>query len=229
MNYLETQYPSPRFPQLPSADGSRFGRTDFILAYTLANGDYPVLEANIEHAGDAGAALDTEQAALVAALQSKIEIIGVVGRGCFAPRLSISMRDGRRFTKEYNGRELMWDFAKDAGVLRRFIPGLPDRTGAVRPPRGDHRQPRYGAIDRRSTSLDVFGGVAAGRSDPAAPDDAAPGRRAGRPAMDAALDRSISARRPTLILRPEVGAPDGMVGAIADPARLKSPAPPARA
>ena len=125
MNYLAPLYPSPRFPQLPSADGSRFGRTDFILAYTLANGDYPVLEANIEHAGDAGAALDTEQAALVAALQSKIEIIGVVGRGCFAPRLSISMRDGRRFTKEYNGRELMWDFAKDAGVLRRFIPGLP--------------------------------------------------------------------------------------------------------
>ena len=128
MNYLETLYPSPRFPQPPSADGSRFGRTDFILAYTLANGDYPVLEANIEHAGDAGAALDTEQAARVAALQSKIEIIGAVGRNCFAPRLTITMRDGRRFTKEYDGRELMWDFATDAEILRRFIPGLPIAT-----------------------------------------------------------------------------------------------------
>ena len=128
MNYLETLYPSPRFPQPPSADGSRFGRTDFILAYTLANGDYPVLDANIEHAGDAGAALDTEQAARVAALQSKIEIIGAVGRNCFAPRLTIAMRDGRRYTKEYDGRELMWDFATDAEILRRFIPGLPIAT-----------------------------------------------------------------------------------------------------
>ena len=128
MNYLETLYPSPRFPQPPSADGSRFGRTDFILAYTLANGDYPVLEANIEHAGDAGAALDAEQAARVAALQSKIEIIGAVGRNCFAPRLTIAMRDGRRYTKEYDGRELMWDFATDAEILRRFIPGLPITT-----------------------------------------------------------------------------------------------------
>ena len=125
MNFLETQYPSPRFPQPPSADGSRFGRTDFILAYTLANGDYPVLEANIEHAGDAGAALDAEPAARVAALQSKIEIIGAVVRNCFAPRLTVILRDGRRYTREYDGRELMWDFATDAENLRRFIPGLP--------------------------------------------------------------------------------------------------------
>ena len=125
MNYLETLYPSPRFPQLPAADGSRFGRTDFILAYTLANGDYPVLEANIEHAGDAGAAMDSEQATRVAALQSRIEIIGAVGRNCFAPRLTVALRDGRRFTTEYDGRELMWDFARDAEILRRFVPGLP--------------------------------------------------------------------------------------------------------
>jgi hypothetical protein len=35
------------------------------------------------------------------------------------------MRDGRRVTGEYHGRELMWDFARDAEVLRRFVPGLP--------------------------------------------------------------------------------------------------------
>ncbi len=125
MNYLETLYPSPRFPQPPAADGSRFGRTDFILAYTLSNGDYPVLEANIEHAGDTGATMDSEQAARVAALQSRIEVIGTVGRDCFAPRLTVALRDGRRLTKEYDGRELMWDFARDAEILRRFVPGLP--------------------------------------------------------------------------------------------------------
>ncbi len=129
MNHLETLYPTPRFPQPPAADGSRFGRTDFILAYTLANGDYPVLEANVEHAGDSGAALSAEQAARVAALQSRIEIIGAVGRKCFAPRLTVSLRDGRRYTGEYDGRELMWDFARDAANLRRFIPGLPIAGG----------------------------------------------------------------------------------------------------
>ena len=125
MNYLERLYPSPRFPQPPAADGSRFGHTDFLLAYTLVNGDYPVLETNIEHAGDAGAAVAPKLAARVAKLQSRIEIIGVIGRNCFAPRLTVVLRDGRRFTKEYDGRELMWDFAKDARILRRFIPGLP--------------------------------------------------------------------------------------------------------
>jgi len=125
MNYLETLYPSPRYPQPPAADGGRFGRTDFMLAYTLVNGNYPVLESNIEHAGDAGAAVNTEQVARVATLQSKIEIIGVVERNCFAPRLTVTLRDGRRLTKKYDGRELMWDFAKDANILRRFTPGLP--------------------------------------------------------------------------------------------------------
>ena len=125
MNYLETLYPSPRFPQPPAADGSRFGRTDFILAYTLSNGDYPVLEANVEHAGDTGATMNSVEAARVAALQSRIEVIGTVGRDCFAPRLTVALRDGRRLTKEYDGRELMWDFARDAEILRRFVPGLP--------------------------------------------------------------------------------------------------------
>jgi 2-methylcitrate dehydratase PrpD len=125
MNFLETQYPTPRFPQPPAADGSRFGRTHFILARTLADGDFPVLEANIEHAGEASAPMMSEQSARIAELQSRIEIIGVVGRDCFAPRLTVTLRNGLRLAKEYNGRELMWDFAKDAEVLERFIPGLP--------------------------------------------------------------------------------------------------------
>ena len=61
----------------------------------------------------------------LAALQKRIEIVGAVGRECFAPRLSIVLRDGRRLVGEYHGRELMWDFARDAHELRRFVPGLP--------------------------------------------------------------------------------------------------------
>jgi hypothetical protein len=37
----------------------------------------------------------------------------------------IALRDGRRVSGEYHGRELMWDFGRDAEVLRRFVPGLP--------------------------------------------------------------------------------------------------------
>jgi len=48
-----------------------------------------------------------------------------VGRECFAPRMTFTLRDGRRVSGEYHGRELMWDFARDARELRRFLPGLP--------------------------------------------------------------------------------------------------------
>jgi len=125
MNYLETLYPSPRFPRPPAPDGSGFGRTAYMLAYTVATGDYPVLERNVEDPRDAGAAADAEVAARVAALQQRVEILGVVGRECFAPRMTFELRGGRRVTGEYHGRELMWDFARDARELRRFVPGLP--------------------------------------------------------------------------------------------------------
>ncbi|PYN83476.1 MAG: hypothetical protein DMD96_02205 [Candidatus Rokuibacteriota bacterium] len=125
MNYLETLYPTPRFPRPPAADGSGFGRTAYMLAYTLIAGDYPVLERNVEDPRDAGAAAGEALAARVAALQRRVEILGVVGRECFAPRLTVTMRAGRRVTGEYDGRELMWDFRRDAEVLRRFVPGLP--------------------------------------------------------------------------------------------------------
>ena len=96
-----------------------------MVAYTVVNGDYPVLERNVENPGDAGASSAPDVAARVAALQRRVEILGVVGRGCFAPRMTFTLRDGRRVTGEYDGRELMWDFARDAAELRRFVPGLP--------------------------------------------------------------------------------------------------------
>ena len=96
-----------------------------MLAYTLIAGDYPVLEANAEDPRDADASTGAEQAARVAALQRRVEIMGAVGRECFAPRLTVALRDGRRVVGEYQGRELMWDFTRDAQELRRFVPGLP--------------------------------------------------------------------------------------------------------
>ncbi|HYC48007.1 MAG TPA: MmgE/PrpD family protein [Burkholderiales bacterium] len=122
MNHLETLYPSPRFPRGVGKDGYPFGRTAYMLAATLVRGDYPVLEHYDPHA------TSTEDAALerrITALAEKIEIIGEVNRDIFSPRITCLVRDGRRVVGEYNGRELMWDFAKNAKELRRFIPGLP--------------------------------------------------------------------------------------------------------
>jgi hypothetical protein len=132
MNYLETLYPSPRFPRPPAADGGGFGRTSYMLAYTVVTGDYPVLESNVEDPRDTGVAAAGDLAARVARLQQRVEVIGAVGRECFAPRMTFTLKDGRRVTGEYHGRELMWDFARDARELRRFVPGLP-----IAPPRYD--------------------------------------------------------------------------------------------
>jgi 2-methylcitrate dehydratase PrpD len=130
MNHLETLYPTPRFPRPPAPDGSGFGRTAYMVAYTVVTGDYPVLEKNVEDPRDAGAAADADLAARVEALQRRVEIIGVARRECFAPRLTFTLRGGRRVTEEYHGRELMWDFARDARELRRFVSGLPIPPGA---------------------------------------------------------------------------------------------------
>ena len=123
MNYLETLYPSPRFPRVIPPFDTPFGRTGYILAYTIAAGDYPVVENYDPH--DAGKPKDQSLAASVTELQKRIEIIGEVRRECFAPRMTFQMRDGRRFVGEYHGRELMWDFERGAHELRRFVPGLP--------------------------------------------------------------------------------------------------------
>jgi 2-methylcitrate dehydratase PrpD len=132
MNHLETLYPTPRFPRPSAPDGSGFGRTAYMVAYTVVTGDYPVLETNVEDPRDAGASTDADLAARVAALQQRVEIVGVARRDCFAPRMTFALRDGRRVAGEYHGRELMWDFARDARELRRFVPGLP-----IAPPRYD--------------------------------------------------------------------------------------------
>ena len=118
MCYLETLYPSPRFPRPPTPDGSTFGRTPYVVAHTVAAGDYPVLEGY--HTLDAATSENAALASKVADLQKRVEIIGVVGRECFAPRMTFTLKDSRRVSQEYDGRELMWDFARDARELKRF-------------------------------------------------------------------------------------------------------------
>jgi hypothetical protein len=123
MNYLETLYPSPRFPRSTVLNGVPFGRTTYTLACTVVNGEYPITE-DYEFSR-VGGELHESARAQISALQRKVEVIGEVGRECFAPRITFTLKDGRQVSGEYHGRELMWNFARDAEVLRRLVPALP--------------------------------------------------------------------------------------------------------
>ena len=62
--------------------------------------------------------------------------------------MTFVLRDGRRLVGEYHGRELMWDFAKDAHELRRFVPGLP-----IAPRRYDRLVATIAGLDK-ATAVD---------------------------------------------------------------------------
>jgi hypothetical protein len=147
MNYLETLYPSPRFPRPPAPDGSGFGRTAYMLAYTLIAGDYPVLEANVEdprgRRGDRRAARRPRRRA-----PGQGRDRGAVGRECFAPRLTVTLRDGRRVAGEYHGRELMWDSRVTPQSLA-LRARASDLGAALRAPGERRRRPRQGLVGRR--------------------------------------------------------------------------------
>lgn len=140
MNHLETLYPSPRFPRGIGKDGHPFGRTAFLLATTLVDGDYPVLQFYDPHA--APVAADAGRAARVAELVKRTDIVGEVNRDIFCPRITCEMADGARVVGEYDGRELMWDFEQGAEELRGFVPGLPIAEG------------RYGCLVTRLRDLE---------------------------------------------------------------------------
>jgi hypothetical protein len=78
--------------------------------------------------------------------------VGAVGRECFAPRLTVTLRDGRRVVGEYHGRELMWDFARDAQELRRFVPGLP-----ISPARYERFVAAVAGLDKAPSVDDLVG------------------------------------------------------------------------
>jgi hypothetical protein len=66
--------------------------------------------------------------------------------------MTVTFRDGRRVAGEYHGRELMWDFPRDARELRRFVPGLP-----IAPARYDALVGAIGRLDTAATVDEVLG------------------------------------------------------------------------
>ena len=102
MNWLETLYPSPEFPNT-ERNAASVGSTHYFTAYTFVHGFYPPLKARIipDMEGDA------EEQQVLDLLQ-KVEVIGHKDRPAFAPHIAIKMRDGTTYEGEYNGTELQW-------------------------------------------------------------------------------------------------------------------------
>ena len=118
MNWLETTYPSPAFPntdrRMPGV-----GSTHYFTAYTWTHGSYPPLRQRLDPGIDSA---DFDQQ--VMSLQERVEVVGDRTRGSFAPRITVRTRSGEEFSGEFTGDELKWDFATVAARLSPLFPQM---------------------------------------------------------------------------------------------------------
>jgi 2-methylcitrate dehydratase PrpD len=119
MNWLETTYPSPAFPN-PDRRAPGIGSTHFYTAHTCVHGSYPPLSARI----DPGRGPTGEDRA-VASLMERIEVVGHKDRPAFAPCITIHLRDGTQYDDQFNGDELKWDLATETRRIGALFPELP--------------------------------------------------------------------------------------------------------
>ena len=94
MNWLETLYPSPAFPN-PSRGRALVGSTHYFAAYVAVNGSYPPLRTRIDPGDDAGAAAADNHDTVVS-LMRKVDTVGHKDRPAFAPRITVEMTGGKR-------------------------------------------------------------------------------------------------------------------------------------
>jgi 2-methylcitrate dehydratase PrpD len=118
MNWLETTYPSPAFPntdrRMPGV-----GSTHYFTAYTWTHGSYPPLRQRLDPGIDS-ADFDRQ----VMDLQERVVVVGLRTRGSFAPRITVRTRSGQEITDEFNGDELKWDLATETARLRELFPQM---------------------------------------------------------------------------------------------------------
>ena len=119
MNWLETTYPSPAFPN-PDRNMPGVGSTHYFVAYTWVHGGYPPLRRRLDPGIDEA---DADRA--VAALQERVSVVGQRERGHFAPRLTVRTAAGAELSDEMRGDELEWDLATTTARLTPLYGELP--------------------------------------------------------------------------------------------------------
>ena len=102
MNWLETLYPSPAFPNEQRSQPG-VGSTHYYTAYTCVRGSFPPLSPRMEP-GQETAGRDRE----VMDLLQRVEVVGHRDRPAFAPGSRLICRAGTVYQGEYQGDELEW-------------------------------------------------------------------------------------------------------------------------
>ena len=119
VNWLETQYPSPAFPVRREDLNRKPGSTAYHLAYAAATRGYPMLgkwEPQTARADDPRG---------IPELTQRVSIVPSHTMGLFAPRITITTKDGKSYTKQGTGREFIWDYEEQAKRIRAIESGLP--------------------------------------------------------------------------------------------------------
>jgi 2-methylcitrate dehydratase PrpD len=113
VNWLETQYPSPAFPQRREDIGeATSGSTRYYAAYGVVKRSFPML------------AVTTDPPEVID-LMKRVQIIPSHQMTLFGPRITIFTKDGRIYTKQATGREFIWNFDEEARRIRGVVPGIP--------------------------------------------------------------------------------------------------------
>jgi 2-methylcitrate dehydratase PrpD len=119
MNWLETLYPSPAFPN-PTRQAPGVGSTHYFTAYTCVHGSYPPLRARLDPGEQAA-----DEDPVVLDLLTRVNVVGHQDRPAFAPRITVQLRDGTTYRDEFQGHELEWDLATEIQRLSPLFDGLP--------------------------------------------------------------------------------------------------------
>ena len=113
VNWLETQYPSPAFPNLREDIGEPArGSTRYYAAYGVVKRGFPMLPFK-------------DDPPEVLELMKRVTIIPSHEMTLFGPRITIFTKDGKSYTKQATGREFIWDFNEEVRRIRAIIPGIP--------------------------------------------------------------------------------------------------------
>jgi len=115
VNWMETQYPSPAFPDPSRVNVARPGSTHYYAAYAIIEGGFPLLKTGPSD----------DDPPEVADLLRRVDIVPSKTQPLSAPKITIHLKDGRSVSREATGREFIWDFEEEARRLRGVIPGLP--------------------------------------------------------------------------------------------------------
>jgi len=118
VNWLETQYPSPAYPDPARATGPVVGSTQYFSAYGAAKRGFPFLKVAGDRA-DPPEVLD---------LMHRVTLIASHAQPLFAPTVTIYMKDGKSHTRTASGREFIWDFDEEVRRLDGITEGIPIST-----------------------------------------------------------------------------------------------------